>query len=306
MVIGGGGRRARVLACVLVCATAFSAVPLVLRAQSGRSAFEEGRRQLAASEPGKAERQFEKAIAAEPNVGEYHLWLGRAIGVQTLNASIVRQPFLARRTKAAFEKAVKLDPTLIDPREHLIVYFLQAPSIMGGSVPKAQEHAREIAKLDPSRGHLAMASIAWHAKDTVATERSFRAAIAAAPDSVVPVLQFAQRLEAWRRVDASFAVLDAFLERHPSDIAVRFRLGRLAASTGQQLPRGEAALRRLAAAPDWESATGRPSRAAVRYRLGMILEKTGRKPEARAEYEAALTLDPTLKVAKDALAALKD
>ena len=306
MVIGGGGRRARVLACVLVCATAFSAVPLVLRAQSGRSAFEEGRRQLAASEPGKAERQFEKAIAAEPNVGEYHLWLGRAIGVQTLNASIVRQPFLARRTKAAFEKAVKLDPTLIDPREHLIVYFLQAPSIMGGSVPKAQEHAREIAKLDPSRGHLAMASIAWHAKDTVATERSFRAAIAAAPDSVVPVLQLAQRLEAWRRVDESFAALDAFLERHPTDIAVRFRLGRMAASTGHQVPRGEVMLRALLAAPDWAVAPGRPSRAGVHYRLGQLLVRSGRTANARAAYEAALTLDPKLQAARDALASLKD
>lgn len=303
----GSVRRGGVGAAIALAAlAAFAAGARGIEAQAGRAAFEEGRRQLAANEPGKAERQFEKAIAAEPNVGVYQLWLGRAIGLQTLNASIVRQPFLARRTKAAFEKATKLDPTLIDPREHLIVYFLQAPSVMGGSVPKAREHAREIAKLDASRGHLAMASIEWHAKDTVATERSIRAAIAAAPDSVVPVLQLAQRLETWRRVDESFAALDAFLERHPTDIAVRFRLGRMAASTGQQLPRGEVMLRALLAAPDWAVAPGRPTRAGVQYRLGQLLVRSGRTAEARAAYQAALTLDPRLQAARDALASLKD
>ena len=277
-----------------------------LEAQGGRVAFEEGLRHLRANEAGKAERAFERAIAVEPRVGVYHLWLGRAIGVQTLNANIVRQPFLARRTKAAFERAIELDPSLLDAREHLIVYYLQAPGVMGGSVAKAREQGREIAKLDLSRGHLATASIEWHAKDTVATERAFRAAMAAAPDSAVPVVQLAQRFESWGRVDAAFATLDAFLARHPGDIAVSFRLGRLASSSGQQLPRGEAALRRLAAAPDWETGNGRPTRAAVHYRLGMLLEKSGRKSEASAAYEAALTLDPKMKVAKDALAVLKD
>ena len=279
--------------------------PSALGAQAGRASFEEGRRQLQLNEAGKAEKAFEKAIAVEPKIAVYHLWLGRAVGVQAANASIVRQPFLARRTKAEFEKAVELDPTLLDAREHLIIFYLQAPGVMGGSQAKARDQAREIAKHNTSRGHLAHASIAWHAKDTVATERAFRAAIAAAPDSAMPVVQLAVRLEAWGRATDAFALLGGFLARHPGDIPANFRLGRLATSTGQQLPRGEAAFRRLLAAPEWEVAAGRPTRAAVHYRLGTLLEKSGRAADARAAYRAALTLDPKLKAAKDALDAVK-
>lgn len=279
--------------------------PIALGAQAGRASFEEGRRQLQLNEAGKAEKAFEKAIAAEPKVAVYHLWLGRAVGVQVANASIVRQPFLARRSKSEFEKAVELDPTLLDAREHLIIFYLQAPGVMGGSEAKARGQAREIAKHDASRGHLAYASIAWHAKDTVATERAFRAAITAAPESAMPVAQLALRLEAWGRAAEAFALLGDFLARHPDDIVANFRLGRLATNTGQQLPRGEAAFRRLLAAPEWEVTAGRPNRAAVHFRLGTLLEKSGRPADARAAYRAALTLDPKMKAAKDALDAVK-
>ena len=299
------GRSAR--RCVRVSMTALivAMVPSALGAQAGRASFEEGMRQLQLNEAGKAEKAFEKAIAAEPKVALYHLWLGRAVGVQVTNASIVRQPFLARRTKSEFEKAVQLDPTLLDAREHLIIFYLQAPGVMGGSEAKARDQAREIAKHNTSRGHLAHASIAWHAKDTVATERAFRAAIAAAPDSAMPVVQLAVRFEAWGRTTDAFALLDGFLARHPGDIVANFRLGRLASNTGQQLPRGEAAFRRVLAAPEWEVTGGRPNRAAVHYRLGTLLEKSGRPADARAAYRAALTLDPKMKAAKDALDAVK-
>ena len=78
-----------------------------------------------------------------------------------------------------------------------------------------------------------------------------------------------------------------------------------AANTGQQLPRGEQVLRALTTEPEWAIENSRPSRAAVHYRLGMTLEKQGKKSEARAQYERALVPDPQLKVAKDALAAMR-
>ena len=291
-------RAMRVMAMVAACST-------VLGAQDGRSFRDEGVRLLNANEAGKAEKQFEKAIAAEPLVGEYHLWLGRAVGQQTLEANKLRQPFLARRVKSEFERAVELDSTLLDARDGLIQFYLQAPGFMGGSVEKAREQQREIAKRDPVRGHLAAASIHWHDKDTVATERAFRAAALAAPDSVVVAIQLSQRQQAWGRTAAAFATLDEFLARHPTDIAARYQVGRLAAISGQHLPRGERLLRELAAAPAWNAVSFRPSKALVQYRLGMVLDKQGKKPEARAAYQSAIALDPDLKLAKDALAALK-
>jgi tetratricopeptide (TPR) repeat protein len=279
--------------------------PLTLDAQAGRAAFDEGRRLMAANDPAKAEKQFERAIAAEPNVSIYHLWLGNAIGEQAQNASVLRQPFMARRIKAEFEKAVELDSTSIDAREGLIGFYLQAPAVMGGSLEKAQVQARAIAQLHVIRGHMANARIAWHQKDTVATERAHRAAIAAWPDSAGPTIQFAQRLQGWNRNADAFAAYEAFLARQPRNFSVRFQLARLIAITGEQLPRGERILRELIAEPTWETGGTLPPRAAVHARLGDVLRKQGRREEARASYNTALSMDPTSQVAKDGLAALR-
>jgi Tfp pilus assembly protein PilF len=274
-------------------------------AQAGKAAFDEGMRLMRLNKADAAEKHFERAIAADPKNGTYHLWLGNAVGQQAGTASTIRQPFMARRIKAEFERAVALDPDLLDARDGLIQFYLQAPGVMGGSTAKAREQQREIAKRSAFRGQLAAATVAWADKDTAATERALRAAIATEPDSARTVISLAQRQAGWERIPAAFATLDDFLARHPRDIAVRFQVGRLAANSGQQLERGETILRELLAEPEWESANLRPSRAAVHYRLGMVLEKSGRKPDAKAAYERAVALDPQLKPAKDALAALR-
>ena len=274
-------------------------------AQAGKAAFDEGMRLMRLNKAAAAEKQFERAVAADPQNGTYHLWLGNAVGQQAISASTIRQPFMARRVKSEFERAVALDPELLDARDGLIQFYLMAPGLMGGSDAKAREQQREIAKRSVARGHLAAATVSWAGKDTAGTERAIRAAVAAEPDSARTVITLAQRQAGWGRVAAAFASLDGFLARHPRDIAVRFQVGRLAANSGQQLGRGEIVLRELLGEPEWESTNLRPSRAAVHYRLGMVLEKSGKKSDAKASYERAVVLDPQLKPAKDALAALR-
>lgn len=280
-------------------------VALPLQAQRGKTAFDEGMRLMRANKPAQAEAQFERAIAADERNGLYHLWLGNAVGQQAPTASAVRQPFMARRIKAEYERAVALDPALLDAREGLINFYMFAPGFMGGDPAKAREQQREIAARNAYRGHLAAATIATFSRDTVGTERALRSAIAAAPDSARPVVTLSQRQAAWGRVPAAFATLDDALKRRPTDIALRYQVGRLAATTGQQLPRGEQLLRQLLTEPEWPVEGILPSRATVHFRLGGVLEKAGRKPDARAQYERAIALDPQLKSAKDALAALR-
>ncbi len=64
---------------------------------------------------------------------------------------------MAPKLRDAFEKTVQLDPNNLDARESLLQFYLQAPSVVGGGKDKAQAQAREIAKRDPARGHLAQA-----------------------------------------------------------------------------------------------------------------------------------------------------
>lgn len=303
--VNGDRGRPLVRLTMLMLVAAASLAPRDAGSQPGRAAMDEGVRLLNADKPEQAERKFEQAIKAEPGVGLYHLWLGRAVGTQAQRASIVRQPFLARRVKAEFERAVELDPTLIDARDGLISFYLQAPGVMGGSIEKAKEQQRLIAAQDVMRGHSAAVNIAWHQRDTVGTERALRAMVATAPDSLFPVLRLGQMQAQWGRTSAAFETFDAWLATHPDDIAMRFQVARLAAISGAQLPRGERILRDLLALPEWPTGGSRPGRAAVHFRLGMVLEKSGRKEDARASYEASLKLDPNFQLAKDALAALK-
>lgn len=276
-----------------------------LTAQPGRPAFDEGMRLMRANQPAKAEAQFERAVAADEKNAVYHLWLGNAVGQQAQNANPIRQGLMARRIRSEWERAVALDPALIDARDALITFYLQAPGFMGGSAAKAKEQQREIAGRNDFRGHLSAANIASFEKDTAGVERALRAAIAAEPDSLRAVIALAQRQQAWGRIAAAFTTLDEALGPRPRDIALRFQVGRLAASTGERLPRAEQVLRSLVAEPEWEPGNSRPTRAAVHYRLGMVLEKSGKRTEAREEYERALALDPQLTAARDALKALR-
>lgn len=280
------------------------AAPSLLSAQAGRAAFEEGRRLMSANDPAKAEKEFERAIRLEPNVSDYHLWLGNAVGQQAQTASVLRQPFMARRIKAQFEKAVELDPRSIEARDGLIGYYLQAPAVMGGSPEKAREQARAIAALDVVQGYMATARIAWHDKDTVATERAWRSALTAIPDSVTPVINLAIRLHGWNRSTDAFALFDGFLTRHPTSVPARFQYARLAALTGTNVPRGERYLRDLLADNSWVSNGWFPPRAAIHARLGDLLRHQGKKEEARASYNTALSLDGNSQIAKDGLRAL--
>ncbi len=214
---------------------ALAAAPL--GAQAGKADFDAGLRLMREGKAAEAEARFERAIAQDGRVALYHLWLGNAVGQQAQAASTVRQPFMARRIKAEFERAVALDPDLLDAREGLIGFYMQAPGFMGGSPEKAREQQREIAKRNPYRGHLAASTLAAFAKDTAGVERALRAAIATAPDSTRAVVTLAQRQQSWGRPAEAFRTLDQALARRPGDIALRFQLGRLAATSGEQLRR---------------------------------------------------------------------
>jgi tetratricopeptide (TPR) repeat protein len=275
-----------------------------VRAQAGRAAYNEGMRLMQQGKFADAETRFERAIAQEGGVGEYHLQLGRAVGAQAMSASVVRQPFMARRIKSEFETAVRLDPSLLDAREGLMQFHLFAPSVMGGDIAEARRQQQEIARRNAMRGQMALAMLAWRNRDTVGTERALRAAVAAAPDSVGPAVSLAQRQAGWGRSAAAFATLDGYLARHPNNLIARYQYGRLAATTGEQLPRAEGYLRSVIADRSWQPSQWIPSRAAAQARLGDVLRKQGKKEDARAAYTAALALDRDLTIAKEGLRAL--
>lgn len=263
-----------------------------------------GRTLLSENKPNDAVDWFEKATKLAPRSSEAHLWLGRAIGVQAATANPLRQPFLARRLKHTVDRAIELDSDNIDARELRWRFYSMAPAVMGGGEGHARAEVAEVLKRNRYRGLLLSANTATRAKDFATAERHFKTVVAEHPDSIGAASVYANWLADRSRPTEAFAVIDAYQKRHPSDPQSLFQVGRLAAATGQQLERGEEALRKYLAAPP-PPALNFPSLSVVHLRLGNIGERRGNKAAARTAYEQALKLDPRSNQARRALEGLK-
>lgn len=285
-------------------AHAFFAAAARAQPKSAEAAFWYGKTLLAENKPGDAEDWFGKAVQLDSQSSEYHLWVARAIGVQAQHANVVKQPFLARRIKAAVDRAIALDPNNIDAREMRWQFYSMAPGIMGGGKDKAREEAAQIMHRNRYRGLFIELQVAGSAKDEAAAQRTLMTMMAEYVDSLQPVSLYASRLADRGRAPEAFAVVDAFHKRHPADPAVLYLVGRIAASSGQELDRGEQALRKYLTVEPSPSLNV-PSQSNAHFRLGNIQEKRGDKVAARAEYELAVRLDSRNEAAKRALAALK-
>jgi tetratricopeptide (TPR) repeat protein len=271
-------------------------------ASTATAAYIKGCQYLVQRDFGRAGAEFERAVKAEPSNAVYHFWFGRATGEQAQRANVLRKPGLARRTRAEFERALELDSTYVAAREGLLRYYLAAPGVFGGSVERAREQALAIARLNPYRGGLAHASVAQAVKDTAALIRAHEELAVQFPDSATPWLVLANVHAVRRDWPATWAAVDALERADPGRPLAQYAIGRTAAESGEQLDRGEAALRAyLALAPG----PAEPSPAAAHWRLGLIAEKRGDGDEARRAYEAALQVDPTFSQARAGLARVR-
>ena len=253
--------------------------------------------------PGEAVDWYEKAVKQDEGNALYHFWLGSALGDEAQKASKLRQPFLARRVKSEFERAVALDPKMLDARFGLVDFYSIAPGIMGGSMDKAREQAAEIGKLNGMRGHMARARIAQREKNDTAMIAAYEAAIAAAPDSTPAYYNLQAFYRGKQRWPEALAVMDRLIKARPDEAPAHAWYGIISANGGIEMERGERELKWYLANPVPNDSPR--STANVTFRLGTIYEKTGRKEEARAAYNEALRIVPDHAEAKKALAALK-
>lgn len=198
---------------------------------------------------------MEKAAELDPKSSNYQRLLGDTYGFSAQKAGMLGKMSFARKCKAAYDKAVELDPKNIDARWSIMEYCRQAPSIVGGGMDAAYAQAAEIGKIDANRGRIALATL--YITDKKAVE--------------------------------AFALFDEALKAAPDDYITLYQLGRLSAMTGQRVDEGIANLQRcLTLTPP----PGQPGPAPVNWRIGNLLEKKGDKAGAKAAYEAALAADP--------------
>lgn len=247
---------------------------------------------------GDAITHLQKAAELEPSAAEHQILLGRAYGQMAVRSGLTRKFGLAKRARAALERAVELDPASIEARSGLIQFHLLAPGLVGGSSSKARAHAAEIAKRSPFRGALARAWIAEDRKKYDEAAREYRDAIAQAPDSLISYWGLAQLWQRGARFDSSFALMDDLIRRRPDAMPAYYYYGRAASLSGQHLPEAVQALERYIA---YEPHEGDPPRSSAHYRLGLVYERMGDRGKAKQEFERSLSIEPTRGEVKEAL-----
>ena len=270
-----------------------------------------------------AEKLAERAVAADPGNARYHYRLAQIEGEKARNASVIHQFGLARRFKKEAETTIELDPNHVRALQAMIEFHLQAPSVIGGDKAKARAIADQLMKIDPVEGYRAQVTLARYDKqegrieellrkavetrpgsydarlalgEWCGTQKTFeeaerhaREAVRLRPDRAAPYGLLAAVLvqqDKWTDVDAALAQAE---KADPDNLFPYFRAANNCLARKVELPRAERYLRKyLAQEPEPRS----PSLAAAHWRLGLVLEQEGRTPEAIAECQQAVKLDP--------------
>ena len=108
----------------------------------GRIAFENG-------EFEHAKDYLTQSVALEPNSSDEYYWLGRTYGELAQRANLFKQASYASSIHKYFQLAVDADSKNVTALRGLFTFYILAPSIMGGSLEKAEATLKNIRTLSP-------------------------------------------------------------------------------------------------------------------------------------------------------------
>jgi tetratricopeptide (TPR) repeat protein len=107
---------------------------------------------------------MEACITTLPQSSVCHHAAGQLLGIQAMEAGMLKAMGSIGRIKELLTKGVEFDPLYYDARRDLIQFYLQAPGIAGGSVSKARELAQAATDKQPEHAKLLKATLAMHDK----------------------------------------------------------------------------------------------------------------------------------------------
>jgi len=244
----------------------------------------------------------ERSVQLNPNVSSYYLWLARSYGEKADSVGALSAIGPARKSVAAFEKAVQLDPNDAGARHDLAEFYAIAPSIIGGGKDKARRLADEVATKDPVTAASIRAMVAARGGNDAEAERQYKLAISASGNSAQEWLEIANFYRRRKRFgEFENAVVQAMNspKKRPQDL---FDAGELLVAGGRNLPGAIRILESYIAGPT--SDTGPVFRA--HYLLGRAYQGLGNRESAIREYKAALALAKNYKPAQAALRRIGD
>lgn len=195
-----------------------------------------GQAHYGAADYKEATEALEKAAKLAPKNSAIQSWLGRAYGRRAETSFPLTAPSYAGKARAAFEKALELDPDNRDALDDLFEYYLEAPGFLGGGVEKAEALAKRMAALDRAWGLRAEARILESRKDYNAAEASLKRAIEVAPRSAGRFVDYARYLAKQGRTKESDEQFAKASQVAPDSPDVKFARAKTYVEQNRNLP----------------------------------------------------------------------
>ena len=278
----------------------------VIRALSGRSDAASvnlvSRAYYAIEQWDNAVRNGEKAVSLAPDNSMYHLWLGREYGEKAAAANPLSAASLAKKAKAEFEQAVKLDPANVQAHADLAEYYTDAPSIMGGGTDKARDQAAQVAKYDQATSHWILAIIAEKEKRYPDAENQLHEAIKVARNPAQYWMNLASFYRRRSQPDNMQKAISQALAQPNKSAEVYYNAASELLSAGRDYPSAVEYVKQYLGS---NAMVGDAPAFRAHYLLGQIYEKMGNPSEAAAEYKASLALASGFAPASKTLAGVR-
>ena len=234
-----------------------------------------------------AVKSCEKAVAADPNNSEYHLWLGRAYGEKAEHSIFWVAWGLGKRVRIEFQKAVALNAENIDARSDLAEFYVEAPGILGGGTDKARDEADQIARYDAAGALWVKGRVAEKEGNNAEAEKQYLEAVNVSHNQPGALLDLASFYRRTDQLDKMEATINRAVSSERKKSNVLYDAAMLLYRTGRNFPGAANMLRKYL---DSDNKTDEAPAFQAHYLLGQILEKQGDKQGAATEYEAALSL----------------
>jgi tetratricopeptide (TPR) repeat protein len=234
--------------------------------------------------------ECEKAVSLDAQNSNLHLWLGRALGEKADHASFLSAYSLAKRVRAEFEEAVRLDGKNAEALASLGEFDYTAPGVVGGGMDKAEAVAARLDAVDSARAHELRAAIAEGRNDYDGAERELKQAIGVGQHPAyqwMALASFYRRRSRWEDMTAAVHSGASLAQRDKKAAAALYNGAGTLVRANRELPLAGKLLEEYLASPNKTE----DAPAFVAYgRLARVKEQLGDTAAADRDRAAALAM----------------
>ena len=229
-----------------------------------------------------------QAVAQASSDSDNQMWLGRAYGLKASEANPFSALQLAKSVRAAFERAVQLNPRNVPAMSDLGEFYVSAPSVLGGGLDKAGALAKQMEPVSQAAAYRLLALVALSRSDIHSAEMNFKAAVneGHSPGAYVDLAHFYEQHD--RPEDAVAQVQAAIAADRAKDAALVDAASILISAKR----RPDLAVNLLRAYLDSDAKSDGAPAFQVHVKLGKLLIKQNDTAGAQREFAAALALAP--------------